>query len=225
MNTCIGSATGRNGYFDIYDFHLRNDQQDVQIECSGKSGKLLNAGMRVNRDHFFDRISAFLDEMGFTITPVYAGIEDPSYPMENWRHEVQNGDTVLGYSDWVLHCKEIDRDNNVIRLTWEEFEAAFKPIKNHIDENASYDGYMFETYGKELEYVRSVCAEKQGCVWTLYCEGEYSAIQDGMHLVNRMGYFVTELPAAPDKFYIVDEDTWGDNSELSEEERAELEEE
>ena len=40
------------------------------------------------------------------------------------------------------------------QINWEQFEADYKPVKNHIDNNASYDGFMFETYGAELEIVK-----------------------------------------------------------------------
>ena len=33
---------------------------------------------------------------------------DPDYPLEDWKYEVQNGDTRLGYHDWVDHKKESD---------------------------------------------------------------------------------------------------------------------
>ena len=32
--------------------------------------------------------------------------EDPDYPAEDWRYEVSNNDTRLGYHDWVTHQKE-----------------------------------------------------------------------------------------------------------------------
>ena len=30
------------------------------------------------------------------------------WPAEDWKYEVANGDTCLGYKDWVLHNKESD---------------------------------------------------------------------------------------------------------------------
>ena len=32
--------------------------------------------------------------------------EDPDYPLSTWKHAVQNGDTRLGYWDWIDQCKE-----------------------------------------------------------------------------------------------------------------------
>lgn len=31
---------------------------------------------------------------------------DPDYPPEDWQYEVANGDTRLGYREWVEHKKE-----------------------------------------------------------------------------------------------------------------------
>ncbi len=30
------------------------------------------------------------------------------YPLEDWQYQVANGDTRLGYEDWVAHMKEMD---------------------------------------------------------------------------------------------------------------------
>ena len=45
-------------------------------------------------------------------------------------------------------------------MDFEKFVNKYKPIKNHIDDNASYDGFMFETYDKELEFVIEKAKEK-----------------------------------------------------------------
>lgn len=31
------------------------------------------------------------------------------YPSENWRYEVENGETFLGYWEWVIHQAEADQ--------------------------------------------------------------------------------------------------------------------
>ena len=49
----------------------------------------------------------------------------------------------------------------------EEFYETYKPIKNPIDNNASFDGAMLETYGAELEHVLKVAREKPDHVWTV----------------------------------------------------------
>ena len=93
--------------------------------------------------------------------------------------------------------------NDLIELTEEEWFDTFKPIPNHIDDNASFNdgdnGYMFETYGEELEFVKS---QKPNRIWT-YCDGDDRGtyIFEGMRIVNRIGYFITTVPFDDSKAY------------------------
>ena len=90
-----------------------------------------------------------------------------------------------------------------IELTEEEWFDKFKPIPNHIDENASFsdgdNGYMFETYDEELAFVKS---QEPNRIWT-YCDGDDRGtyIFEGMRIVNRIGYFVTTVPFDDSKAY------------------------
>lgn len=104
--------------------------------------------------------------------------------------------------------------NDLIELTEEEWFDTFKPIPNHIDDNASFQtedgvGYMFETYDDELKFVQS---QEPNRIWT-YCDGDNSGtyIFQGMRIVNRIGYFVTTVPFDGSKDYqiqINDEDLY-----------------
>lgn len=35
---------------------------------------------------------------------------DPDYPLSDWKYEVANDDTRMGYHEWVAAKKEEDRD-------------------------------------------------------------------------------------------------------------------
>lgn len=72
-------------------------------------------------------------------------------------------------------------------LTW---RAEYRPLPNHVDPNASYDGLLFETYGDELKAVRETPGPH---VWTLIEEDGEQFIVSGYRHVNRLGYFVTEV--------------------------------
>jgi hypothetical protein len=92
-------------------------------------------------------------------------------------------------------------ESKFIEMTMEEWEATYKPIKNHIDSNASFQdesgqGIMFETYGDEYTFVNS---QDHAHIWT-YGDGDNggSYIWNGYHYVNRLGYFITEVPCPPD---------------------------
>jgi hypothetical protein len=83
-----------------------------------------------------------------------------------------------------------------IEMTMDEWEATYKPIPNTIVENASFDGLMFETYGDEVDFVKC-WPERQ--IW-MYGDGDDggSYIWSGWGFVNRIGYFLTEVPCPPD---------------------------
>jgi Zn ribbon nucleic-acid-binding protein len=78
------------------------------------------------------------------------------------------------------------------------FVERFRPIVNHINPNASFDfgygGCIFETYGEEYEFV---CAQNPRCIWTLIEADGGLYAESGMHIVNRLGYFISETPLEP----------------------------
>lgn len=83
----------------------------------------------------------------------------------------------------------------LIEMTEEQFEAAYTLVENHLDPDAGWaiddnPGCLFETYGAELAYVQM---QNPAQVWTLV-EGENNTtyLLSGFHLVNRIGYLVTQ---------------------------------
>ena len=107
----------------------------------------------------------------------------------------------------------------ILTISEEEFYKKYKPIKNHLDDNASWDGFLFETFGEELQYCFEL-AKKENRVWTIIeCDEvvsedvtddfEYDDVYDedddgyvppclyivsGFHYVNRQGFLITEVP-------------------------------
>ena len=77
-------------------------------------------------------------------------------------------------------------------MTHEEWEEEYVPVKNHLDDNASFDGCMFETHDEEFVHVLRNADDKK--VWT-YVEGDEGMyLIPGLHFVNRLGYLITEKP-------------------------------
>lgn len=89
--------------------------------------------------------------------------------------------------------------NALIELDEETWFDTFKPLPNLIDPTASFDGYMFETYGSEIEFVKS---QDPNTIWT-YVDGDDGGlyIVSGWQAVNRIGYFVTTLPFNEEGIY------------------------
>ena len=82
--------------------------------------------------------------------------------------------------------------NNFIEMTFEEADEQFKFIPNNYDEYASLDGLMYETYGDEVEFVKSQDPAK---IW-MYGDGDDGGtyIWSGWGFVNRIGYLVSQIP-------------------------------
>jgi len=85
----------------------------------------------------------------------------------------------------------------LIELTFDEWLDTYKPITNHIDTNASFqneegEGIMFETYGEEVDFVKQ---QDPNRIW-MYGSGDDGGtyIWSGWGFVNRLGYFITEVP-------------------------------
>lgn len=87
----------------------------------------------------------------------------------------------------MFKFEEIDLDT---------FFEVYKPIKNPFDSNASFDGHMFETYGEEVEFVKQ---QDESKIW-MFGDGDDGGgyIWSGWGFVNRIGYFITEVPAPAD---------------------------
>lgn len=100
------------------------------------------------------------------------------------------------------------KTSTMITMEYDEFVEQFQPIQNHLDDNASWDGFAYETFGKEAEHIKKVHDENPGLVWTIMDSGNGELfIGDGMHFCNRFGYIITKKTAAENTFYeINDED-------------------
>jgi hypothetical protein len=92
----------------------------------------------------------------------------------------------------------------MIKITLDKFFEDYKPQVNHIlrakvgshiaDEDiAPYAGCMYETFGEEIDYIKSFF-NKPKHIWTIVDGEDDMVIQSGYWLVNRLGYIITEKP-------------------------------
>lgn len=52
-----------------------------------------------------------LNEMVNIVNHTYNPPEHKKYTVEDWKYEVCNGDTRLGYREWVEHRMELEEDD------------------------------------------------------------------------------------------------------------------
>lgn len=88
---------------------------------------------------------------------------------------------------------------NVISMTYEEWFEAFRPMKNPVNPDAPYDGYLVNTNANEMAWLAE---HNRAKVWTLLESEGAVYISEGWRFINRLGYFVTEVPRLRDgEFY------------------------
>jgi hypothetical protein len=103
-------------------------------------------------------------------------------------------------------------------MTEDEWYEIYQPKNNHIDpDGASWSGTMFETYGEEVEFVQST---PENFVWTLVEVDGKGILVNGYSYVNRLGYFVCEVPWKDDEFFEIVAYDYGDDED--EEEYADI---
>ena len=83
------------------------------------------------------------------------------------------------------------------KLTYEAWEEKYKPINNPFRK----EDPLFETFGKEYDFVKKANPLN---IWTLVDGEDGTYIVDGWHYVNRIAYFITEMPHNDEGIEILD---------------------
>jgi len=99
--------------------------------------------------------------------------------------------TVVRYVKAYNRIMEV-KSNGLIEMNIDEWMEEYIPIMNHVIDNADGEEIdYFETYGKELEFVKEQEAQ---FVWTLIEENDAQWIIPGFQVVNRVVYYITKKP-------------------------------
>lgn len=83
---------------------------------------------------------------------------------------------------------------------WDAFAEKYKPEYNYINGNTDEYNHSFETYGAEVDYVKS---KDDKYIWTRVQGDMSDLIVAGYHLVNRLEYYVTEIPWTDEDEYVL----------------------
>ena len=116
-------------------------------------------------------------------------------------HDVSEDNLRLGVAeiedDFLVAYGQPDEPSENLLLE-SEWDKRYVPLDNQIDTNASFNGAMFETFGDELDFVMK---QNPNHVWTYQDDDNGSpCITSGFHVVNRIGYFVTQRPWIRDTY-------------------------
>lgn len=76
-------------------------------------------------------------------------------------------------------------------MTYDEWFDTYKPYPNTIDPNASFDGYMWETFGPEHDQVLSTPEEQ---IWTIIETDSGLVLVEGYGYVDHFGHFICAVP-------------------------------
>ena len=93
----------------------------------------------------------------------------------------------------------------LITLSETEFDRQFTLIKNPFAETG-WNGCFFETYGVELEFIRT---QNPACIWT-FLQGDdgQDLIASGYRFVNRINYLISVEPVPDSTTYEVQFDPY-----------------
>jgi hypothetical protein len=101
------------------------------------------------------------------------------------------------------------------------FDKRFTPIQNHLADDAPLNGCMFETYGKEEEFVKQ---QDPNRIWTYQDDDNGNpCFTSGWHYVNRIGYLICDPPTKQDLFVQLDGVDFRDPDDVVDEELLEKE--
>lgn len=93
-------------------------------------------------------------------------------------------------------------------VDWDEFESRYVPLQNHIEKDAPLSGWMFETYGKEYDYIIQAHNASPDRVWS-FIDGANGdvLIVSGLIPFDCIGYVITENPiGSGESVSVIDED-------------------
>lgn len=82
---------------------------------------------------------------------------------------------------------ENENEASVIQADEEWWSDNYRPIIN-----TGNGTFLFEEFGEDLDFLNRMA--KQNRVWTWVQENGMTAIINGFHYLNRLGYYVTEVP-------------------------------
>jgi hypothetical protein len=89
------------------------------------------------------------------------------------------------------------------RISYQNWVAKYRPIKNPFNEASPYNGCLFENYG---EILQRIGFQNSRIIWSLIDFGRKTRIVQGLQLVNSLGHFITEVKAPANRHFSIKAD-------------------
>jgi hypothetical protein len=84
---------------------------------------------------------------------------------------------------------------NTISFTADQFFQRIPLMPNHLNPDAPFGGFLFETFGAEWAHIKQYRPQR---VWTLITDDEGGMlVVSGFRFANRLGYFLSKATYVP----------------------------
>lgn len=81
----------------------------------------------------------------------------------------------------------------MVEFNFDSFVEEFEPMPNQFNKDASFCGYMFETYGEESEFIKLESQKNPKNIWTALDDDERGVvIINGYYVLDSIGYFISK---------------------------------
>lgn len=88
-------------------------------------------------------------------------------------------------------------------ITINKFTTQYRPLQNTVAKTSECNGCLFGLSKAEINYVREYAKAHPGKVWTVTLEPGENVISNGFHMVNRIGYILTEVAVPSNVDFII----------------------
>lgn len=86
-------------------------------------------------------------------------------------------------------------------ITFDQWVNGYKPNKNHLDPDATFNGTLYKHAGAEWDHIVQLHIQE---IWSLYEEDGILKIKNGYQVPGRLGYFHCPVYHNPQQTIIVD---------------------
>ena len=93
---------------------------------------------------------------------------------------------------------------NQYEITTDEFDAKYKPLDNHFEDDAEFGGIVFvKNDPEQYAFVMSIWEQNPNRVWSYIPDFEPTFVKSGWGIFDVDGYIITDVPCPADTYITV----------------------